>query len=197
MRTRLLKMTWSNFQCLKVSKVQCLKVFCYHGNKSTILLFYSRTLIWNINTEKIPNVTSKFLSHVRTRLLKMTWSNFQCLKVSKVQCLKVFCYHGNKSTILLFYSIYRRSPEVSSKLYFVEICQVSEKLWLFNHRRADFWLPNFGSKRSLLSLLKVVGVDDLAKLHAELSTVPPTPHTGFFLCCGEKVCSRLTFGIII
>ena len=23
----------------------------------------------------------------------------------KVQCLKVFCYHGNKSTILLFYSI--------------------------------------------------------------------------------------------
>ena len=26
----------------------------------------------------------------------MTWSNL------KVQCLKVFCYHGNKSTILLF-----------------------------------------------------------------------------------------------
>ena len=40
----------------------------------------------------------------------------------KVQCLKVFCYHGNKSTILLFYSIFRTTPEVSSKLYFVEIC---------------------------------------------------------------------------
>ena len=38
----------------------------------------------------------------------------------KVQCLKVFCYHGNKSTILLFYSIFRTTSEVSSKLYFVE-----------------------------------------------------------------------------
>ena len=27
------------------------------------------------------------------------------------------------------------------------------KLWLFNHKRADFWLPTFGFKRSLLSLL--------------------------------------------
>ena len=72
----------------------------------------------------------------------------------KVQCLKVFCYHGNKSTILLFYSIFRTTLEVSSKLYFVEIWQASEKLWLFNHKRADFWLPNFGFKRSLLSLLK-------------------------------------------
>ena len=55
--------------------------------------------------------------------------------------MKVFCYHG------------RTTPEVSSKLYFAEICQVSEKLWLFNHKRADFWFPNFGFKRSLLSFL--------------------------------------------
>ena len=34
----------------------------------------------------------------------------------KVQCLKVFCYHGNKSTILLLHSIFRATPEVSSKL---------------------------------------------------------------------------------
>ena len=27
----------------------------------------------------------------------MTWPKF------KVECLKVFCYHGNKSTILLFF----------------------------------------------------------------------------------------------
>ena len=51
---------------------------------------------------------------------------------------------------LAFHSIFRTTHEVSSKLYFVEICQVSEKLLLFNHKRADFWLPNFGFKRSLL-----------------------------------------------
>ena len=39
----------------------------------------------------------------------------------KVQCLKVFCYHGNKSTILLFNSIFGTTPEVSNKHYFVEI----------------------------------------------------------------------------
>ena len=33
--------------------------------------------IWNTKTEKIPNVTSKFLSHVRIRLLNMTWSNLR------------------------------------------------------------------------------------------------------------------------
>ena len=52
-----------------------------------------------------------------------------------------------------FYSIFRATPEVSSKLYFVEICEVSEKLWLFNDKKADFWLPNFGFKSSRLSLL--------------------------------------------
>ena len=77
----------------------------------------------------------------------------------KVQCLKVIFYLGNKSTILLFYSIFRTTPEVSSKLYFVEICQILEKLWRFNYKRVDFWLPNFGFKRSLLSLLiKVVKI---------------------------------------
>ena len=59
-----------------------------------------------------------------------------------VQCLKVFCYHGNKSTILLFKSMFRRTPEVSSKLYF-EISLVSNKLWLPNHRRADFLASKF------------------------------------------------------
>ena len=54
---------------------------------------------------------------------------------------------------LAFYSIFRTTPEISSKLYFVEIRQVSEKVWLFNHIRVDFWLLNFGFKRSLLSLL--------------------------------------------
>ena len=62
----------------------------------------------------------------------MTWSNL------RFNVLKVFCYHLNKSTILLFYSIFRTAPEVSSKFYLVEICYVSEKLWLCNHIRVDF-----------------------------------------------------------
>ena len=36
----------------------------------------------------------------------------------KVQYLTVFCYHGNKPTILLFTSNFRTTAEVSSKLYF-------------------------------------------------------------------------------
>ena len=42
------------------------------------------------------------------------------LSLLKVQCLKVFCCHGNKPTILLFNSIFRTTPEVFSKLYFVK-----------------------------------------------------------------------------
>ena len=61
----------------------------------------------------------------------------------KVQCLKVSCSHGNKYIILLFNSTFRTTPEVSSKLYFVEISYVSEKLWLFNHKRADFLASKF------------------------------------------------------
>ena len=48
-----------------------------------------------------------------------------------------------------FLRLQRRAKEMFNRLR-----QVSEKLWLFNHKRADFWLPNFGIKRSLLSLLK-------------------------------------------
>ena len=87
-------------------KVQCLKVFCYHGNKSTILLFnlkipeqgmkmqfFFLNGLWRSlknghlpvkfippsrETDKIPDVTSKFLSHVKTRLLNMAWSNLRC-----------------------------------------------------------------------------------------------------------------------
>ena len=60
---------------------------------------------------------------------------------------------------LAFYSVFRTTLEVSSKRYFVEICYVSEKLWLFNHKTADFWLPKFGFKRLLLSLLKILKYD--------------------------------------
>ena len=61
-------------------------------------------------TEKIPNVTSSEKEAVKHNLVEF-----------KVQCLKIFCYHDNKSTILLFNSSFRTTPEVSTKLYFVEI----------------------------------------------------------------------------
>ena len=38
---------------------------------------FQNTYLEYYKTEKIPYVTSKFLSHVRTRLLNMTWSNLR------------------------------------------------------------------------------------------------------------------------
>ena len=75
---------------------------------------------------------------------------------------------------LAFYSIFRTAPEVFSKLYFAEICQVSEKLWLFSHKRADFWLLNFEFKRSLLSLLKS-GVSYSSTVSLPRNQEQPTP----------------------
>ena len=36
---------------------------------------FTKKIFWDTKTEKIPNVTSKFLSQVKTRLLNMAWSN--------------------------------------------------------------------------------------------------------------------------
>ena len=58
---------------------------------------------------------------------------------------------------LAFLFNFRTTPEVSSKLYFVEICQVSEKLWLFNHKRADFGFQILDLKDHFsVSLTKVI-----------------------------------------
>ena len=65
------------------------------------------TIIRNTKTEKMPR---------ENEAIKHDLVEF------KAQCLTVFCYHGNKSTILLFSLIFRTTPGVSSKLYFVEIC---------------------------------------------------------------------------
>ena len=97
----------------------------------------------------------------------MTWSNL------------MFNFEGlllpwQQSTILLFYSIFRTTLEVSSKLYFVEICQVSEKLWLFNHKRADFCLPNFDFKSFCLLIVFLkskthqLNLKDVIKLNRNL-----------------------------
>ena len=69
-----------------------------------------------------------FLGLLRLRKYQTSLQNFlQCeneavkhdLIEYKVQCLEVFCCHGNKFTVLLFNSIFRKTAEVSSKLYFV------------------------------------------------------------------------------
>ena len=77
----------------------------------------------------------------------------------KVQCLKVFCCNvDNKSTILLFYSIFRTTSEVSTELYFVEISYVLEMLWLFNHKGADIFGFQILDSFPLCSLLKMLGL---------------------------------------
>ena len=69
----------------------------------------------------------------------MTWLNFKT-RLGRIlgSMFEGLCYHGNQATILPFFSIFWTTPEVSRKLYFVEISRVSEKLWLSNHKRADF-----------------------------------------------------------
>ena len=100
--------------------------------------YLNRTFIWNIKTEKIPIVTSKIFFPRENEAIKHDLVEF------KVQCLKVFCYHGNKSTILLFNSIFRTTPEVSTKLYFVEIVKSQRSYGFLITEELIFWLPNFG-----------------------------------------------------
>ena len=86
------------------------------GFFSTIFKIQAETAILS------DNLTPQKLSHFKISFLRENEAIKHDFVEFKVQCLKVFCYHGNKSTILLVYSIFRTTPEVSSKLYFVEIC---------------------------------------------------------------------------
>ena len=97
-----------------------------------IITIFTFLIITNFKTDRyLNNFQEQLFGILRLRKYQMS------LKISfpreneaikhglvefKVQCLNVFCYHGNNSTILLFDSIFRTTPEVSSKLYFVEIC---------------------------------------------------------------------------
>ena len=63
------KNPWSIF-LVKTTYWQSFKTDRYLNN-------FQEHLFGKTKTEKIPNVTSKFLSHVRTRLLNMTWSNLR------------------------------------------------------------------------------------------------------------------------
>ena len=95
----------------------------------------------------------------------------------KVPCLNVFCCHCNKSTVLLFNSIFRTTPEISTELYLVEISEVSEKLWLFNHKIFDPWhlcktevhLKISKYKMSSISVRKEINENDNSRLAISLS----------------------------
>ena len=77
----------------------------------------------------------------------MTWSNL------RFSIWRSFVAMATNLPSLLFNSIFRITLEVSSKLYVIEISEVSEKLWLFNHKGAEFWLPNFGLKNHFSAFL--------------------------------------------
>ena len=73
---------------------------------------------------------------------------------------------------LAFYSIFRSTPEVSSKLYFVEICYVSEKLWHFNHKELIFGLQIFDLKDHFsASLMQSVRICVICRVHKTVSVV--------------------------
>ena len=143
---------------------------------------------------------------MRTRLLKHDFFEF------KVQCLKVFCYHGNKSTILLFNSIFRKTPEVSSKLYFVEICQVSEKLWPFIYKELIFGFQILDLKdhfsASINKVITILNLDTQKKQLQILTTSPPPPPLQknikslkpgyteqFFTCYGNAVSTNYCIAV--
>ena len=67
---------------------------------------------------------------------------------------EVLCYHGNKSTILLFYSIFIRTPEVSSKLYLLKYVKSQRSDGFLITKELIFGFQILDLKESLLSLLK-------------------------------------------
>ena len=59
----------------------------------------------------------------------------------KVQCSKVFCCHGNKSTILLFNSIFRTLLKFLLNFTLLSLIEV---MAFFFPKELVFWLPTFG-----------------------------------------------------
>ena len=119
--------------------------------------------------------------------------------------MKVFYYHGNKSTILLFYWIFRTTPEVSSKLYFVEICQVLEKLWLLITKELIFGFQildlkdHFSASLSLVSI-KPISTTTTTNFESKQSDyrkgwLPKHIIALFFLCRGRGVCCKWKPGL--
>ena len=81
-------------------------------------------LIANFKTDKYLNNFQEHLFGILKCHLKISFARENKaikhdLVEFKVQSLKAFGYHGNKSTILLFYSIFRTTHEVSSELKYI------------------------------------------------------------------------------
>ena len=72
-------------------------------------------LILDTKAEKIPNITTEYLFQVKIRLLNMTWSN---LRFNVGRSFVVIATNLPSCFLIL---IFRAAPEVSTKLYFVEI----------------------------------------------------------------------------
>ena len=69
-----------------------------------------------------------------------------------------------------FNSIFRTTPEVSSKLTLLKYVKSQRSYGFLNHKRADFWLPNFGFKNDFSASLNVdFGLD----LKAHCTSQPP------------------------
>ena len=99
--------------------------------KAQIIAIFTFLIITNFKTDRyLNNFQEHLFGILRLRKYQTSLQNSfprenEAIKHDlvkfKVQCLKVFCYPGNKFTIVLFNLIFRTTPEVSSKLYFVEI----------------------------------------------------------------------------
>ena len=74
----------------------------FKGQNYHNLIFF---IITNFKTDKYLNNFQEHLFGI-LRLRKYQTSIKHNLVEFKVHCLKVFCYHGNKSTILVFYWIF-------------------------------------------------------------------------------------------
>ena len=81
----------------------------------------------------------------------------------KVQCLKVFCYHGNKSTILLFYSIFRTTPDVSRKLYLEKYVKSQRSYGFLITKELIFGFQSLDLKDHFSASLKVSFLEILMK----------------------------------
>ena len=80
----------------------------------------------------------------------------------KVQCLKVFCYHGNKSTILLFNSIFRKTLKFLVNFTLLKYVTSQRSYGLLITEEPIFWLSNFGNYFRFSASLKPLSTDALA-----------------------------------
>ena len=67
-----------------------------------------------------------------------------------------FCYLGNNLPSCFPIQFLEQLLEFLVNFTLLKYVKSQRNYGFFNHKRADFWLPNFGFKRSLLSLLNPI-----------------------------------------